>query len=373
MCILAIIILFLGCIIFACGIAYIWENMNALKKQQEGSISTRHDDIFQDNQNYIRQIRMLQEENKELNLRCNELSQEKCVITKLYECKVEEKEREYIKVLTDFENILKQERKKNIELNRSNAELKQEKTYLLDVIAPFNDIDINMDMIWENAHIIYSPQGHAFLPFKFKKEQEKLNDYFTLADRLKKKDEKNAYLGLKYERYVASLYHNRGYNVTFYGALKKRYDNGVDLIAENSNEIILIQCKYYANSTAFNADVLLKLKGAIDLYKAQKKVYHTVRGCCHLLKDNISNQCKSYAKLLQIKLIFPCKDKQIFPIIKYHVALERYFLPCDPDYDSVQLNSNILLFSSMSEFYSYLRERDPLFYRASFQSSLRRF
>lgn len=53
--------------------------------------------------------------------------------------------------------------------------------------------------------------------------------------------------GRNFELKVGKLYENRGYNVVYHGIEKGKQDGGIDLIAVNDDEIVLIQCKYWKN------------------------------------------------------------------------------------------------------------------------------
>lgn len=60
------------------------------------------------------------------------------------------------------------------------------------------------------------------------------------------KQKENKVKGNAYEEQVAYYYRSKGYEVIEHGKLKGRKDGGIDLIASNSDETLLIQCKNWA-------------------------------------------------------------------------------------------------------------------------------
>lgn len=55
--------------------------------------------------------------------------------------------------------------------------------------------------------------------------------------------QENKKRGNDYEEFVGAYYERQGYQVTYHGLEKGRKDGGIDLIAENEYETLLIQCK----------------------------------------------------------------------------------------------------------------------------------
>ena len=50
--------------------------------------------------------------------------------------------------------------------------------------------------------------------------------------------------GDNFEKYVGKIYEDDGYEVDYRGLNLGFLDGGIDLIAKNNDEILLIQCKY---------------------------------------------------------------------------------------------------------------------------------
>ncbi len=61
--------------------------------------------------------------------------------------------------------------------------------------------------------------------------------------------------GAEYERQIGKLYEMKGYNVEYRGIKMGKKDKGIDLIATKENELILIQCKNWENSTVKQKDI----------------------------------------------------------------------------------------------------------------------
>ena len=113
---------------------------------------------------------------------------------------------------------------------------------------------------------------------RFKKEEEKkkaekeTNAYKSSYK--KSKNESNWTKGRNYEKQIGQLYEKKNYKVIYNGILKGKRDGGIDLIAENENEIILIQCKNWINTMVKQKDLKEFLGNCsliIDKYKNKDK------------------------------------------------------------------------------------------------------
>ena len=61
---------------------------------------------------------------------------------------------------------------------------------------------------------------------------------------------KNTY-GDEYEKYIANKYEENGYRITLNGINKSYNDGGIDVIAENEDTVILVQCKNWSLSNDY--------------------------------------------------------------------------------------------------------------------------
>jgi Holliday junction resolvase-like predicted endonuclease len=109
--------------------------------------------------------------------------------------------------------------------------------------------------------------------------------------RVKLTDEQKLQKGLEYEDFVASFYKNKGYKVIHRGRELGKLDKGIDLVAYNSKEILLIQCKNYNIHTGWKI--------------TQKDIKAFRMDCLDLIESN-----PKYRQF-QIKAIFIVSDKFI--------------------------------------------------------------
>ncbi|MDR2039378.1 MAG: NERD domain-containing protein [Bacteroidales bacterium] len=75
----------------------------------------------------------------------------------------------------------------------------------------------------------------------------------------------NSDWGAIYEKYVGQIFEDNGYEVIYNGLNLGFIDKGIDLIAKNASNIILIQCKYFKG-------FITKNKIEWILYKASKEL-----------------------------------------------------------------------------------------------------
>lgn len=73
----------------------------------------------------------------------------------------------------------------------------------------------------------------------------------------------DAQIGQEYEKHVADIYRNDGYDVEMYGRNQGLSDHGCDLIARNikSEEVHIIQCKRWAQNRQIHENVVCQLYG----------------------------------------------------------------------------------------------------------------
>ena len=83
--------------------------------------------------------------------------------------------------------------------------------------------------------------------------------------------------GDNYEIYVAEHYKSIGYEVSLNGIIHGKKDNGIDIICNKNNELILIQCKNWKENSKYKVTHLI-LKAFI--------------GCCseYIIKNQLFNK-----------------------------------------------------------------------------------
>ncbi len=98
--------------------------------------------------------------------------------------------------------------------------------------------------------------------------------------------------GLEFEELVGDYYNERGYSVIRNGRIasqtsRGKYsntdkgigvtDNGVDIIAFNDKEILLIQCKdYHCEKYPIGKDALADILNGFDIF-VEKKIYFLIK------------------------------------------------------------------------------------------------
>ena len=99
---------------------------------------------------------------------------------------------------------------------------------------------------------------------------------------------KNTY-GDEYEKYIARKYEENGFNITLNGINKSYNDGGLDVIAENDNTIILVQCKNWSLSNEYkiNQKDLRAFVGDCYLYIREIGVTKSVAFHFIVSHDNI--------------------------------------------------------------------------------------
>jgi restriction system protein len=63
--------------------------------------------------------------------------------------------------------------------------------------------------------------------------------------------------GDNYEIYVAEHYKSIGYEVSLNGIIHGKKDNGIDIICNKNNELILIQCKNWKENSKYKVTHLI--------------------------------------------------------------------------------------------------------------------
>lgn len=180
---------------------------------------------------------------------------------------------------------------------------------------------------------------------------------FQLAlDRYWKKPKSSWQLGRDYERYVGYHHEKEGYVVIYQGIIKGMEDCGRDLICRKGEEIIIVQCKYWARGKVVREKHINQLFGTCVEYWVNQTKGHVCQ--MELFPDLLnlhrivprfitstvlSDTAKDFAKALGIHVVenFALNP---YPCIKCNVSRingERiYHLPFDQQYDSTVVETN---------------------------------
>ena len=113
--------------------------------------------------------------------------------------------------------------------------------------------------------------------------------------------------GYQFEEFVAKLFKKMGYKVT---VTPKSRDYGIDVIAEDKEDIIAIQCKKLkAGSNVSNRDIQ-RARGSMDFYDANK--------CIIITNQDFTIQAKEQARRT--------KNTEIWNKHILHQMVRRYFI-----------------------------------------------
>jgi hypothetical protein len=160
-------------------------------------------------------------------------------------------------------------------------------------------------------------------------------------------------IGIDFERYVGYYYEQLGYKVRFHGALRAREDLGIDLICENSCEILIIQCKRLSNLKGIpvRENTVAQIFGAAKFFESNPKAFFDRLGVSNaqpkktvsvrpvlVTSYELSETAEQFSKALDVEVV----DNFVvgkYPVIKCNVAPRTgekiYHLPMDQQYDTV--------------------------------------
>jgi len=104
--------------------------------------------------------------------------------------------------------------------------------------------------------------------------------------------------GKEFEKYVARYYQLLDYTVIEHGQLMGKKDKGIDIIAENEKEILLIQCKNYDINSSWKIrqkDIKAFRMDCLDFIFENKKYKKSKTKALFILSgDFIDNGAKKY-------------------------------------------------------------------------------
>jgi hypothetical protein len=166
--------------------------------------------------------------------------------------------------------------------------------------------------------------------------------YQLALDRWKTKNNKTPWqIGIDYERYIGYVYERKGYNVIYNGALEGLEDMGRDIVAENKDEILVIQCKYWKQEKTIHEKHIFQLYGTVILKKLETK--KKVKGV-FITSAKLSPLAKTVAKELKIEIKEAIAFDKDYPCIKCNknrtTGEKIYHLPFDQQYDRVIIEPN---------------------------------
>lgn len=133
------------------------------------------------------------------------------------------------------------------------------------------------------------------------------------------------------------MYELKGYNVEYTGAIYKLDDMGRDLIAKNSNETLIIQCKRWSSERTIHEKHIFQLYGTKQLYQLEHQ-FENVKAV-FITTATLTDTAQNIAKNLDIEVKEHIKIKD-YPKIKCKMTEDGdkiYFTPTDKYYDRLQM------------------------------------
>ena len=143
--------------------------------------------------------------------------------------------------------------------------------------------------------------NHVTFPYFNWMEQIDLSEFEYQPEKM--------HAGAEYEKFIGQKYESLGYKVEYRGIILGKQDGGIDLIAENTNNFSLVQCKNWIETDNYQIDSkdLRAFIGDCYLYLLQNSVQKKV-GFHFIISDYqmLSKSAKQFLKQqknLQVKEI----------------------------------------------------------------------
>lgn len=283
------------------------------------------------------------------------------------------KEEEYLKHKKNpaitASQIVSEIKKEKKELLKNNKLLQYQLDYLVSTFPMLEDamsletaeIQEAIDSISKNDEekSDYEILQNYISPEEYEK-LSKIDKYQLALNRYLNKKKKSLWeIGISYERYIGYIYETKGYKVIYNGALNGFKDLGRDIIAENLDEILIIQCKYWKKERIIRENVVFQLYGTMIL--KQLNTNKRVKGIL-VTTTTLSEEAKKIAKYLNIQIRENERFDKSYPCIKCNInktSHEKiYHLPFDQQYDCIQIE-----LQKGEKYVSTVKEAETLGYR----------
>ncbi len=143
--------------------------------------------------------------------------------------------------------------------------------------------------------------------------------------------------GILYERFIGYTYEKHGYKVEYYGATKGRADLGIDLVAENDDKILVIQCKRLSKEKGLpvRENTIAQIYGSAQFYKMNNNPQKTVKPVI-VTTYKLSPEAHNFANYLGVE-VRENVELEPYPLIKCNISKKNrekiYHLPMDQMYD----------------------------------------
>jgi len=150
------------------------------------------------------------------------------------------------------------------------------------------DTSITNKQILENIKKIHYSEYESAL-----KKNEK-----TQCNKAKKIDYKlNIKKGKVYEKFVGEYIEKFGYSVDYRGLRKGKKDGGIDLVANNNNTYVLIQCKNWTKRKVTQKDIRVFVGDYYNYLENHPELkYKNTKAYFYVSNDLYHNGAKKYAE-----------------------------------------------------------------------------
>jgi hypothetical protein len=191
------------------------------------------------------------------------------------------------------------------------------------------------------------PQYDPIRSYLSKEEWDQLSpverDQLALDRYVKSINKSKWQIGRDYELSVAYEYRQKGYYVDTTGNYMKFEDLGRDLIAQNEQRTIIIQCKYWSKTKTIHEKHIFQLYGTLVMYRLENQnlLNRSIHGV-FITNTTVSSMAHQIADLLDISVV-EGHEMVAFPRIKCNIGHDEfgetyiYHLPMDSQYDSTQI------------------------------------
>ena len=157
-------------------------------------------------------------------------------------------------------------------------------------------------------------------------------------ERYNKGEKSNWVVGVEYEMFVEHKLKEFGFKTIPNGSLKGLNDLGRDILAEQDNTILVIQCKRYGKGKEIHENTICQLYGtAIEYEISSKKQIKTIPVLYTTV--NLSETAQKFAQRLGVDVKVLAMDS--FPQIKCNISStgeKIYHLPFDQQYYNTKID-----------------------------------
>lgn len=143
--------------------------------------------------------------------------------------------------------------------------------------------------------------------------------------------------GIQYERYVGYVYEQSGFRVQYRGAVHGREDLGIDLLCENNDSVLVVQCKRLSpeKQLPVRENVVAQVFGSAMFHRMCSGTSKAVRPVL-VTTYELSAEARRFAKYLGVQVREHLQLKP-YPMIKCNISHgdgnKIYHLPMDQQYD----------------------------------------